>query len=190
MMPAWLIRGLTLALVHAVAVVVLSKIAAFRPADTTVVTAIVFALLLGIALTWGAIDGWMRWEARGMTWVIAALVAGPTAGVLNVIGRAILVDQTGTAELTVQLTSGAAFTTLLVLVPAAIGLFVGGRMAPSGGSSVSGSAVEPEPRTVRPAGSTAPRLAARRADGKRHGPAPRRGTADAGGDQPKVGPTG
>lgn len=129
-MPAWLIRGLALALIHAAAVVVLAKIAVFRPTDKTVATAIVFALLIGIALTWGAIDGWLRHDARGRNWVVGALVAGPAAGALNVVGRAIFVDETGASELPVQLTSGAAFTALLVLVPAAIGLFVGGRVAP------------------------------------------------------------
>lgn len=127
-MPAWLLRGLTLALVHAAGSVTVAKIAVFQPTDRVLVTSVTFAVLLGVALTWGALDGWLRKPDGGRTWVLAALVAGPVAGILNVIGRAVFVDQTRASELVVQLTNGAAFVALMVLVPAAIGLFVGGRL--------------------------------------------------------------
>ncbi|MGH3950620.1 MAG: B-4DMT family transporter [Pseudonocardiaceae bacterium] len=181
-MPAWLIRGLTLAVLHAAGVVTLGKIAVFRSTDTemTIATSVVFALLIGSALTWSAVDGWLRRPDGGRTWVLAALIAGPTAGVLNVIGRAVFVDQTGASELGVQLTSGAAFTALLVLVPAGLGLFVGGRLesprdAPSRHSTKKQDHAEPDGSAGKPT----PRRADRRPVGKRPSPAPRSsGTSD------------
>jgi hypothetical protein len=50
---------------------------------------------------------------------------------LYVIGRAIFVDSAGTSELWPALTGGAAFTALLVLVPAGLGLLVGARIHPA-----------------------------------------------------------
>ena len=50
------------------------------------------------------------------------------AGILYVIGRAVFVDQTSASDLGGALTGGAAFSALLVLVPAGLGLFVGGRI--------------------------------------------------------------
>jgi hypothetical protein len=57
--------------------------------------------------------------------LIACLIAGWGAAVLGVIGKSVFVDQTGVAELGGALTGGAAFTALLVLIPAAIGLAAG-----------------------------------------------------------------
>lgn len=129
-MPAWLTRGLVLAVVHAAGAVTVAKVAVFSPTNKVVLVSIVFALLIGVALAWGSIDGWLRREDSARNWVIAAIVAGPVAGVLYVIGRALFVDQTGASELGVQVTSGAAFVALLVLVPAAVGIFVGSRLEP------------------------------------------------------------
>jgi hypothetical protein len=55
---------------------------------------------------------------------------------LGVIGRGTLVDQTGVWALGSALTGGAAFTALVILVPAGLGLAVGGRLeAPAGAST-------------------------------------------------------
>lgn len=137
-MPAWLTRGLVLAVVHAAGAVTVAKVAVFNPTNKVVLVSIVFALLIGVALAWGSIDGWLRREDSARNWVIAAIVAGPVAGVLYVIGRALFVDQTGASELGVQVTSGAAFVALLVLVPAAVGIFVGSRLEPP--------KIKPQPR--------------------------------------------
>ncbi|MGH3517142.1 MAG: B-4DMT family transporter [Haloechinothrix sp.] len=191
-MPPWLIRGLTLAVVHAAGHVALAKIGVFRATETTVVTAVVFALLLGMALTWGAIDGWLRRPDQGKTWVIAALIAGPVAGALNVLGRALLVDQTGASELGVQLTSGAAFTALLVLVPAGLGLFVGGRLdSPVHEPAHSAAELKPEPPRPRPLpGRMRPQHAAKRPVGKRPSPTPRAKEPTPADNHPKTEPTG
>jgi hypothetical protein len=45
--------------------------------------------------------------------------------VLSLVGKSIFVDQTGVADLGAALTGGAAFTALLVLVPAGVGMLAG-----------------------------------------------------------------
>ncbi|MQA62189.1 MAG: hypothetical protein GEU86_11955 [Actinophytocola sp.] len=141
-----------LAVVHAAAYVAAAKLTIFRAIDQTVAIWVVIALLIGVALAWSSVDGWLRRPDRVRNWVLGALVAGPLAAVLYVTGRAIFVDQTGVADLGVQLTSGAAFTALLVLVPAGLGLFVGSRLEPPSDPAAKQPAAEAE--TAEPA--TAP----------------------------------
>lgn len=128
MLGAWLTRGLVMAVVHAAAMTLLAKWSVFHPTGQTLFTSLTIAVLVGLAALWSAIDGWRGLRDRGRAWFIASLVAGVCSGILYVIGRAIFVDQTGVSELRAALTGGAAFSALLVLVPAGLGLFVGGRM--------------------------------------------------------------
>ncbi|MEU3622617.1 hypothetical protein BS329_25015 [Amycolatopsis coloradensis] len=135
-----------MALLHGVAVTVLAKYEVFNPTDKTLVTSLALAVLVGAAAGWSAVDAWRDKPERGKNWFIAALIAGPVSGVLYVIGRAVFVDQTGASELGGALTGGAAFSALLVLIPAGLGLFVGGligRKAPE---------EEAQPASEKPAG--------------------------------------
>jgi hypothetical protein len=127
-MRTWLIRGLVMAVLHAAAFTTVAKVEVYQPTGATVIQAVAIAVLVGAAALWSALDGWLRREDSGRTWFIAALVAGPVSGVLYVIARAIFVDQTSMNELWPALTGGAAFTALLVLIPAGLGLLVGGRL--------------------------------------------------------------
>lgn len=120
-----------MAVLHAAATVALAKIAVFQPTEVTFVTVVTLALLVGAAALWSALDAWLGLDRAARTWFIAALVAGPVSGVLAVIGRAVFVDQTGVNALGSALTGGAAFTALVVLVPAGLGLLVGGRLGGS-----------------------------------------------------------
>lgn len=70
--------------------------------------------------------------------LLAGPLAGPLAGLLGWAVEGLFVDASGSEELLVELTGGAAFTALLVLLPAALGLFVGGRVRPA----------DPEPEPV------------------------------------------
>ncbi|MEU9689270.1 B-4DMT family transporter [Amycolatopsis japonica] len=144
-MAPWLTRGLVMALLHGAAVTVLAKYEVFNPTDKTLVTSLALAVLVGAAAGWGAVDAWQGRPERGKNWFIAALIAGPVSGVLYVIGRAVFVDQTGASELGGALTGGAAFSALLVLIPAGIGLFVGGRITKTGDD-------EDQPASEKPAG--------------------------------------
>jgi hypothetical protein len=114
-----------MAVVHAAAETVRADFGVQHPTSRTLFEAIVLGVLVGAAAVWGAVDKWRGVEDAGRAWLIASLVAGWGAAVLGVIGKSIFVDQTGVADLGNALTGGAAFTALLVLVPAAIGLGVG-----------------------------------------------------------------
>ncbi|WP_329049347.1 B-4DMT family transporter [Amycolatopsis sp. NBC_01488] len=127
-MSAWVIRGLGMAVLHGVALTLLAKYAVYHPTDQTLMTSVALAVLVGAAALWSALDAWRGLPDRGRAWFIAALVTGVVSGILYVIGRAVFVDQTGVSELGGALTGGAAFSALLVLVPAGLGLFVGGRI--------------------------------------------------------------
>lgn len=124
-MRTWLLRGVVMAVVHAVAETVRADFGVQHPTSRTVFEAAALGLLAGVAAVWGAIDRWRDVEDAGRSWLIASLIAGWGAAVLGVIGKSAFVDQTGVADLGGALTGGAAFTALLVLVPAAIGLAAG-----------------------------------------------------------------
>jgi hypothetical protein len=148
-MRPWLTRALGMALLHGVADTALAKATVYTPTGLSLTKIVTIALLVGAAALWSAIDAWLtvatarrassgkKRETRlgrddlGRTWLIAALVAGPLSGILYVIGRALLVDQSGADELLPALTGGAAFTALLVLIPAGLGMFVGLRLKPA-----------------------------------------------------------
>lgn len=132
-----------MALLHAIADTALAKAAVFQPTGLTSYRILAIALLVGAAALWAAIDGWLRHQDLGRTWLIAALVSGPVSGILYVIGRAVFVDHSGTSELGPALTGGAAFTALLVLIPAGLGMFVGGRLHPRKTSSTEPTPAEP-----------------------------------------------
>lgn len=131
-MPSWVLRSLGMAVLHATATVALAKVAVFQPTESTFATVIALSLLVGAAALWSALDAWLGLVDGGRTWFITALVAGVVSGVLSVIGRSMFVDQTGISELGTAVTGGAAFTALLILVPAGLGLLVGGRLHSSG----------------------------------------------------------
>jgi hypothetical protein len=114
-----------MAVVHAVAETVRADFGVAHPTSRTLFEAVTLGVLVGVAAVWGAVDKWRGVEDAGRTWLIASLVAGWAAAILGVIGKSVFVDQTGIADLGSALTGGAAFTALLVLIPAAIGLGVG-----------------------------------------------------------------
>jgi hypothetical protein len=124
-MRTWLLRGGVLAVVHAAAQTLVAAFTVRNPTSQGTVAAVVLGVLVGVAAVWGVLDTWRAVPRRETAWLIAALVAGWGAGVLGVMGRAIFVDQTGVSELGNALTGGAAFTALLVFVPAGIGMLAG-----------------------------------------------------------------
>lgn len=121
----WLLRGAVLAVVHAVAETVRADFGVRHPTSRTVFEALVLSVLVAAAAAWGAVDTWREVPDRGRVWLIASLVAGWGAAVLGLVGKALFVDQSGVAELGGALTGGAAFTALLVLVPACLGFLAG-----------------------------------------------------------------
>jgi hypothetical protein len=124
-MRTWLLRGVVMAVVHAVAETARADFGVHHPTSRTLFEALTLGVLVGVAAVWGAVDRWRGVEDAGRVWLIASLVAGWGSAVLGVIGKSVFVDQTGVADLGGALTGGAAFTALLVLVPSAIGLAAG-----------------------------------------------------------------
>jgi hypothetical protein len=114
-----------MAVVHAVAETLRAGFGVQHPTSRTLFEAITLGVLVGVAAVWGAVDKWRGLEDAGRTWLIASLVAGWGSAVLGVIGKSVFVDQSGVADLGGALTGGAAFTALLVIIPAAIGLGAG-----------------------------------------------------------------
>ncbi|NUT50804.1 MAG: B-4DMT family transporter [Saccharothrix sp.] len=124
-MRPWFVRALWMGLLHGAVQTGVSAVAVRSP-EATSVRPIALGLLVAAAVLWGTVDRLRELPSPGMQWFIAALVAGPFAGALGVAGSALLVDQTGQEALWVALTGGAAFTALLVLAPAGLGLVLGG----------------------------------------------------------------
>ncbi|HEX8869253.1 MAG TPA: B-4DMT family transporter [Lentzea sp.] len=123
-MRPWFVRAWWMGLLHGAVQTGVSAVAVRSP-EATSVGSIAIGLLIAAAVIWGAVDTVRELPSAGMQWFIAALIAGPFAGALGVIGSALLVDQTGQEALWVALTGGAAFTALLILAPAGLGMLLG-----------------------------------------------------------------
>ncbi|QFZ22091.1 B-4DMT family transporter [Saccharothrix syringae] len=130
-MRAWLVRGLWLGLLHGAVQTGTAAVGVNSPEAGTAVRYIALALVVVVGLLWGALDAWRGLAGAGLVWFLAGLVAGPSAGVVGVLGRS-LVDQTGLEALGPALTGGAAFTALLVMVSAGLGVVLGGRLPQPG----------------------------------------------------------
>jgi len=124
-MDAWLVRGVWTGLLHGAVQAGVVAVAVRSPEAAGSVRVIAFGLVVVVGVLWGALDAWRRFDGRGMCWFFASLVAGPLAGVVGVVGTGMLVDQTGTESLWPALTGGAAFTALVVLASAAVGMGLG-----------------------------------------------------------------
>ncbi len=105
----------------------MSFVRASAPEWVPIAEASILGLLVAVAVGWGAVDGWLQRDRPAPGWLVAALVTGPVAGLLAVIARGAFVDATGMSALWPALTGGAAFTALLVLIPALTGVG-GGRL--------------------------------------------------------------
>ncbi|MBB5804477.1 hypothetical protein F4560_004245 [Saccharothrix ecbatanensis] len=132
-MRTWLVRGFWMGLFHGGVQTGTSAVSVYSPEAASSIRYIAIALVVVIGLLWGALDAWRQLEGRGMVWFIAALVAGPLAGIASVIGRS-LVDQTGLEELWPALTGGAAFTALLVMTTSGVGIAIGNALPQPDGS--------------------------------------------------------
>jgi hypothetical protein len=133
-----------MAVVHAAAETLRADFGVHHPTSRTLFEAITLGVLVGVAAVWGAVDKWRGLEDAGRTWLIASLIAGWGSAILGVIGKSVFVDQTGVADLGGALTGGAAFTALLVLIPAAIGLGAGNWIRSSRGAGSSSDAEDAE----------------------------------------------
>lgn len=112
-------------LVHVAGQTAMSLVRASAPELVPIAEASILGVLVAVAVGWGVADGWLRRDGAASGWIVAALVTGPVAGLLGVIVRAGFIDATGMAAVWPAVTGGAAFTALLVLLPAVAGIGAG-----------------------------------------------------------------
>lgn len=134
-----------MAVIYAAAETLLAKVQVNHPDSGSILDPIVLAVLVGVSGLWAGVDGWRR--KRGMHWFYAGLIGGVLAGLLTVIAKALFVDQTGVWALGPALTGDAAFIALLIMLPAGLGIAVGGRLERPDVAPVQGRRAErSEPR--------------------------------------------
>ena len=88
-------------------------------------------LVVVVAMAWAGLDGVRENvddDQRGdltVRWLKAAVLAGPVAGLAGWAVEGMFIDSTSTSTLGGDVVGGGAFTALLILVPAMIGLAFG-----------------------------------------------------------------
>lgn len=131
-MTGWVVRGVGMALVHVAARVVLALAVAAAPTRGSMLQMLTLVAVLLVAIVWGALDG-IAAGRRGeedatdhtMVWLKASLVAGVGAGFLSWLFTAVANLAVSANSLIFEITAGAAFTVLLVFVPATIAVAIG-----------------------------------------------------------------
>jgi hypothetical protein len=127
-MRPWLTRAAVLAVLHAAADTLIAYYRLGEPTALSVPRGVALGVLVGIAALWAALDGLRHKLDRGRNWVLAAIFGGLFAAILGLIAKAVLLSQTSGEDVWPAITGGASFTALLILIPAGLGLAVGGAM--------------------------------------------------------------
>lgn len=146
-MNGWVVRGLGLALVHVVVRTFLGAAVTQWPEQGSIMRWFSLIVVILAAFMWGALDGIRDRRANPdpddgadltMMWLKASFVAGILAGVAAWIIGLIFDIAVTNSGLFFEVTSGAAFTVLLVFIPATVGVglgrFVTGRDARKSGA--------------------------------------------------------
>ncbi|MDH6678952.1 hypothetical protein M2284_003165 [Rhodococcus sp. LBL1] len=141
-MNGWVVRGLGLALVHVVVRSFLGAAVTQWPQQGSIMRWFSLLLVILAAFLWGALDGIRDRRAHPdpddgadltIMWLKAAFVAGILAGAASWLVGILFDIAITNGGLFFEVTSGAAFTVLLVFVPAmiavALGRFLVGRGA-------------------------------------------------------------
>ncbi len=119
-LPRVLLSGLLRSVV--IVVVIAAYVAAIARSETTDALGaglLAFLILIGIALCWAVVDGVRRGFVEGLlTWVLTSVVAG--------VGIPVALALTDDRDLASEVSDGLVFFALVLFVPAAIGLALGG----------------------------------------------------------------
>lgn len=133
-MKPWLLRGLGLALVHVVVRVLLGAALIQWPLQGSVLRWLGFAVVVVAAFAWAGLDGIRDHRAHPdadegddltMRWLAAGAVTGLVGGVLTWLVDTVTPIPVGVTSLFFEITSGAAFTVLLVFLPAMAAVTLG-----------------------------------------------------------------
>ncbi|PTR27711.1 hypothetical protein C8K36_104335 [Rhodococcus sp. OK519] len=133
-MNGWVVRGLGLALVYVVVRTFLGAAVTEWPQQGSILRWFSLIVVILAAFLWGALDGIRDRRANPdpddsadltMRWLAAAAVAGVLAGALSWLVGMIFDIAVANGSLFFEVTSGAAFTILLIFVPATIAVALG-----------------------------------------------------------------
>ncbi|QBJ98344.1 hypothetical protein ERC79_22200 [Rhodococcus sp. ABRD24] len=133
-MNGWVVRGLGLALVHVVVRTLLGAAVAQWPQQGGLMRWFSLVVVIIAALLWGGFDGIRDRRAHRdpedgadltMMWLKAALLGGVLAGAVAWLVGLILDITVTDGSLLFEVTSGAAFTVLLIFIPAMIAVALG-----------------------------------------------------------------
>ncbi|WP_293311938.1 B-4DMT family transporter [Mycolicibacterium sp.] len=132
-MTIWLRRGLIFAVGMVLLRLAQGALINANPTNSGIISVLLMLILAGVALVWGWLDGRSDAEANpdpdrrrdlAMRWLMTGLLAGVAGGVLawliSLFYRAIYAD-----GLFAEVTAFAAFTALLIFLPAMISVTVG-----------------------------------------------------------------
>ncbi|MGU3433258.1 B-4DMT family transporter [Actinomycetes bacterium M1A6_2h] len=137
-MNAWLVRGLGMALVHFVARTLLALAIAAWPTSGSILRIVTMVVVILVAVVWGGIDGINDRRANPdpdysadltMVWLKASVVAGLLSGAVTWIVSAVSPIAITANSFIFEITSGAAFTILLVFVPTILAVGLGRLLA-------------------------------------------------------------
>lgn len=133
-MSSWLLRGLTMTIVHVIARVLLGIAVVEAPLHSTAWKTIAIAAVVLIAAIWGGIDGIADARAHEdpddytdltVRWLQAGLLAGLLAGIIGWVLGSFVFAGIGQSSLFVEVIAGGSFTALLVFFPAFVGAGLG-----------------------------------------------------------------
>ncbi|QKT07273.1 B-4DMT family transporter [Gordonia sp. X0973] len=133
-MNSWILRGVSMGAFVTVAWVLVGVLMHIGATAGTIWSTIALALIVLVALLWGGYDGIRDARANQdpddyadltMVWLKAGFLSAVIAAVIGWIVGSTIVPGMGPAPLFVALTAGISFLTLLVYVPAFIGVSIG-----------------------------------------------------------------
>lgn len=156
-MKPWLVRGLGLSLVHVIVRALLGVALMQWPLQGSILRWMGLAVVILAAIVWAGIDGVRDRRANPdpddgedltMRWLAAGAVTGIVAGFLTWLVDTLTDLPIGVKSLLFELTSGAAFTVLLVFLPA-MGAVTAGRFLAGRGESETVSSDRPSRQRQR-----------------------------------------
>ncbi|SNS23096.1 B-4DMT family transporter [Rhodococcoides kyotonense] len=137
-MTGWVVRGIGMGLINVGVRILLGAAVAQWPLHGSQLRWVGMAAVLLSVVVWAGIDGIRDRHANPdpeygkdltMVWLKAAVVGGLLAGLLSWLVGFIVDFSLGQNSLFFELTSGAAFTILVIFIPATIAVFLGRLLA-------------------------------------------------------------